>query len=406
LFTRTDQFHDLTNYAGKTAHLVHGAAQLGSGLPTFNYPAPGAFVYKALIYAFPGHAVRTFLVFFAICILGFALVAWRACRPSRTVRLSAAAALLTTVVLGYPMWFTADRGNPECVVWALSAAGLCLFLRRRDLAAALMIGIAASIKIFPILLLLLLLRRRRYKQAALGLLTAGLLVLAALIALGPNPWKAYRQLLPGVYSHLDIHVNRLDHYEDARFEHSLLDGMKSGAVVLKMRGFHPLDAVTAVEDLRARPGGWFAVRWLVHAYPFVAIAGLGLLLAVFYNLPVLNQVTALCAAVSLLPPVSGDYTLLALYLPFGAFLVFLTREVATGNATFPFSSMLSLTVIYALLFSPLTFLMLFAGDAKLLLLLALLVVAARSPMPSAYFGDPADQPSTAKWHTIATAPQP
>ena len=40
LFTKDDQFHDLTNYAGKTAHLYHGAAALGSGLPTFNYPAP------------------------------------------------------------------------------------------------------------------------------------------------------------------------------------------------------------------------------------------------------------------------------------------------------------------------------------------------------------------------------
>ncbi|MGA2896325.1 MAG: hypothetical protein ABSE27_01850 [Acidobacteriaceae bacterium] len=50
--------------------------------------------------------------------------------------------------------------------------------------------------------------------------------------------------------------------------------------------------------------------------------------------------------------------------------------------------MLALAVIYALLFSPLTFLMIYAGDAKLLLLLALLFVAARSPMPCTYFGDP------------------
>jgi len=51
--------------------------------------------------------------------------------------------------------------------------------------------------------------------------------------------------------------------------------------------------------------------------------------------------------------------------------------------------LLAFAVIYGLLFSPLTFLMLYAGDAKLLLLLALLVVAARSPMRNEYFGDPA-----------------
>ena len=43
--------------------------------------------------------------------------------------------------------------------------------------------------------------------------------------------------------------------------------------------------------------------------------------------------------------------------------------------------------IYALLFAPLAFLMLYASDAKLLLLLALLFVAARSPMHSAYSPD-------------------
>jgi len=388
LFTIDDQFHDLTNYAGKTAHLYHGAAVLGSGLPTFNYPAPGAFVYKILIYSFPGHAVRTFLVFFAICVLGFALLAWRACRPSRAVRLYAAAAIVTTTVLGYPMWFTADRGNPECVVWALSAAGLCLFLRRRVLASAVLIGIAASIKIFPILFLLLLLRRRKYKEAVLGFLTAGLLVLAALTALGPNPWKAYQLLMPGIYSHIDIHVARLDHYEEARFEHSLLDGLKSAALTVEMGGIRPHKAIGDTEKLRDEPGGWHVVRTLVRVYPFVVIAGLAFLFTVFYDMPVLNQVTALCVAVSIIPPASGDYTLLQLYLPFGAFLVYLTREVAIGKAIFPYSSMLALAVIYALLFSPLTFLMIYAGDAKLLLLLALLVVTARCPMPSAYFGDP------------------
>lgn len=393
-----DQFHDLTNFIGKSAHLYHGAATLGAGLPTYPYPAPGIFVFNALIYAFPGHAVQTYIAFLAICILGFALVAWRACLPSRTVRPYAAAAIAITAVLGYPLWFTAVRGNPECVVWALSAAGICLFLRRRVLGAALLIGIAASIKPFPILFLLLLLRRRKYKEAALGLVTAGLLVLAALIVLGPNPWKAYQELLPGVYSYIDIHVNRLDHYEEARFEHSLLDGMKSAALSVEMGGIRPHKAIGDIEKLRDEPGGWHVVRTLARIYPFVVITALGMLIAVFYNMPVLNQVTALCVAVSIIPPVSADYTLLQLYLPFGAFLVFLTREVAIGNAIFPNFSMLALAIIYALLFSPLTFLMIYAGDAKLLLLLALLFVAARSPMASAYFGDPADGDATIMAH--------
>jgi hypothetical protein len=76
-----------------------------------------------------------------------------------------------------------------------------------------------------------------------------------------------------------------------------------------------------------------------------------------------------------------------LYVPFGALLVFLAREVAEGEGQLRYGSMIALAVIYALLFSPLTFLMYYAGFGKLLVLLALLVVAARSPMRSAYFGD-------------------
>jgi hypothetical protein len=229
-------------------------------------------------------------------------------------------------------------------------------------------------------------------------------VIAALTALGPNPWKAYQDLKPGVTIYIRDSIMNLRPVDEERFLHSPLDGMKSAALTIEMGGFRPHKAILDVPKLSAEPGGWHVVRTLMHIYLFVAIAGLGILFTVFYKMPVLNQVTALCVAVSLIPPVSADYTLLELYLPFAAFVVFLTREVAVGKATFSYASMLSFAVIYALLFSPLTLLMIYAGDAKLLLLLALLVVAARSPMPSAYFGDPADERMTAKWHTIATAP--
>jgi drug/metabolite transporter superfamily protein YnfA len=104
-------------------------------------------------------------------------------------------------------------------------------------------------------------------------------------------------------------------------------------------------------------------------------------------MPLLNQLTALGVTATLLPPNARDYTLLHLYVPFGALLVFLTREVAEGKATFSKASMFALAVIYALLFAPLTFLRVYAADGKLLLLLALLFVVARSPMHSVYFDD-------------------
>ena len=387
LFDGGSRFSDLTHYAGKVAHLRGAAAALGSGWPIYNYPAPGAFVYKLVIFSFPGHAVRTYLVFLAICSMVFALITWHAARTTKAVRYSVATAIATTAALGYPLIFTADRGNLEGVVWALSTTGLCFLLRAKYRAAALLIGLAACVKPFAILFLLLLLPRRRYREAALGAVTASLVTIAALTYLGPNPWKAYQELLPGVYSHIDSHIVRLDPYEDARFEHSLLDGMKSAALTVEMGGIRPHKAVWEIPILRDEPAGWHIVRRMARIYPYLAIAGLGLLIAVFYRMPMLNQLTALAAAVTLIPPCSADYTLLAMYLPFGALLVFLSREVAAGKAAISHASLLALAVLYALLFSPLTFLMLYAGDAKLLLLLGLLFVTALTPMPSKYFGD-------------------
>jgi hypothetical protein len=102
-------------------------------------------------------------------------------------------------------------------------------------------------------------------------------------------------------------------------------------------------------------------------------------------MPILSQIAVLAVAIAIFQPVAAGYTLLHLYLLFGALVVFLTREVATGKVAFSYASILAFAVIYALLFSPLTFLIIYAGDAKLLLLLALLMIAARSPMRSEYF---------------------
>jgi hypothetical protein len=391
LFDHSDQFRDLTSYAEKTAHLHGGAAALGRGSPTYNYPASAAFVYKILLHTFPSHAVRLYLAFLAICICIFSLVALRASQANWSDRLAATAAIATTAALGSPLWFTADRGNVEGVAWAFAAAGLCFLLRAKHRTAAVLIGLAACVKPFSILFLLLLLGRRKYKEAALGLATAVLVVLAALTALGPNPWRAYQDLKPGVTDYVNHYIVNLVSVGEARFLHSMLDGMKSAALTVEVGGVHASKASAEVPRLIAEPGGWHKAHRLAMVYPFIAVLGFGLLLAAFYRMPMLNQLTALGVAVTLFPLSASEYTLLSLYVPFGALLVFLTREVATGKVVFSKASMLAFAVIYALLFSPLTFLRLYAGDAKLLLLLALLFVAARSPMQSEYFSDPADE---------------
>lgn len=390
LFWIQYQYTDLTDYADKMSHLHGGAAKLGFGPPTYNYPAPAAFVFKTLLYAFPGYGVRTYLSFLTICILGFGYSTWRAIR-STGVRQNATAAILITMVLGYPLWFTADRANIEGVVWALGAVGLCFLLRGRYKAAAVFIGLAASVKPFSIVFLVLLLGRRKFKEAALGAATTAVTILVGLTAMGPTPWQAYKDLQPGVTRYIDGYVENLLPVFESRFGHSVLDGMKAVAVTVEMGGIRSRQAIVDVPKLMMEPGGWHVVHTLVGVYAFIVVTGLGLTLAAFRRMPLLNQLTAAGVVVAIFPPVAGDYTLLHLYVPFGALVVFLAREVAEGKAQLRYGPMMAFAVLYGLLFAPLTVLMFYAGLGKLLVLLALLAVAARSPMRSAYFGDQADE---------------
>lgn len=386
LFWAQDRYSDLQGYVWKTAHLRGGAARLGFGPPTYNYPAPAAYVFKTLLYSFPGHEVRFYLSFLTVCVTAFGYVAWRAVRGA-AVRQNATAAIVITALLGYPLWFTADRGNTEGVVWVVAAAGLCFLLRGRYRTAGVLIGLAASIKPFVILFMLLLLWRRQWKAIVLGCVVAAVAVITALTAMGPTPWKAYDDLKPGLTRYMGIYVVNLLPVGESRFGHSLLDGAKSLAVIVQMGGIHPHGAIDRVQALRSEPGGWPVVHDLVKVYPFVVAVGFALIILVFRKMPVLNQLTALAAAVTLFPPVAADYTLLHLYVPLGALVVFMAREVAAGKAELSYGTMLGLAVIYALLLSPSSLLGIYSGDGKLLLLLALLVVVARSPMRSAYFGD-------------------
>jgi Glycosyltransferase family 87 len=385
LYKVVQRFGDLADYFDKTLHLRHRAAELGSGFPVYNYPPPGAVVFRELLHAFPGHPISPYLIILGACVLGYAVVTWKASDPGRGLRLPAAVAILVTAELGYPLWITADRANTEGLVWALAAGGLCFLLRGKYRIAGVLIGLSASIKPFSILFLLLLLGRGKYKAAGLGVLTASTVIFAATLLLGPNPWKVYQGLKPNASYYVEHYVEAPMSVEEERFVHSLLDGMKSVALTVEMGGIRPHKAVGEVPKLIAEPGGWHVTHTLARIYPWVAVTGLGIVITVFYGMPILNQLTAIGVSVTLFPPVAADYTLLHLYVPFGAFLVFLTRDVAVGKVTFSYASMIALAVIYALLFAPLTFLMLYAGDAKLLLLLALLVVAAKSPMHSEYF---------------------
>ena len=111
----------------------------------------------------------------------------------------------------------------------------------------------------------------------------------------------------------------------------------------------------------------------------------------FWRKPLLNQLFAVVLLILLLPPVSGDYTLLHLYLPWGVFMIFLVRDVGRGRIDFSLKKSLRIIIPCAVILTPQSYLTLqgggFAGQIKALVLIALLFAIARIDMPSSFFNE-------------------
>ena len=75
---------------------------------------------------------------------------------------------LTVALVSFPIAGLVQRGNIELFLWIFAAAGTWAFLRGHENAAAVLWGLAAAMKLFPIVLLVLLLPRRRWRAFAVG----------------------------------------------------------------------------------------------------------------------------------------------------------------------------------------------------------------------------------------------
>jgi hypothetical protein len=98
-------------------------------------------------------------------------------------------AIVVGTMLTYPFLFAMDRGNNIAIV-----AGALLFAlisyRKGDLRlAAVMIGIAAAVKIYPLFFVLIFMRRHQWKFACISALTACGLTFASLFLMGGG-WSA------------------------------------------------------------------------------------------------------------------------------------------------------------------------------------------------------------------------
>lgn len=338
----------------------------------FTYPAPLA-VILGLLFRF-AHPVKIYLV---IEIAAIAAGAWWFARQLVARGISSAVACaftLTCLAMTWPLLFLIDTANAEGFVIVILALGVYAVLRQRWWLGAALIGVAGSMKFFPLILLGLLLARRRYAEFAGALAVAAAVTLASLWVLGPRVIEAQRHINAGfaLIQNLYLYTMKPD---AAALDHSLWVAVRYAAVYTD-RLLHPV----ADAERPARTAAVLAIS--LRAYLIVAAtAGAALFLVRIRHLPALNMVLALTICAVLLPPLSLEYTLVHLLLPFALLCAYATDMGQSGVAVQGLGACFG---CFVFIFNIETFFsnrVMFAAEVRTLALVVLLSLVLRHRFP-------------------------
>ncbi len=365
LFDPSGRFSDLTENFARIQLLWRGE---WGGPVIFVYPAPALLVF-AFLSKLNAQPIAVFLTLCCSVYLAAAVLLRRAITQAGKLAISLNVALCLTVLCSYPALFQMDRGNIEILPFVFVLAGITCFAMRFYWAAAILFGIAGCIKPFPLLFLFLSFSKKLYRQAFLAGAIVFFVNLGSLFWIGPTIGKAYSALAADQRVFLHKFVLTYDP-RAIHFDHSLFSCLKQ-AVRLGL-GW----STAAVMESR-----------LLTAYVlymcFAVVFGIACLIY-FWRKPVLNQLFAVTILMLVLPPISYDYTLVAIYFLWGAFMIHLLNDRTMKRP-------LMFLVPLAILMTPHSFLRFgnvgCGGQLNALLLLFLLAAAARIDMPSSLFGE-------------------
>ena len=349
-------FGDFRVYQGKFQFLHHPSF-FNVGMP-FMYPAPAAPMYD-LFYLSHSHAVRMFLIFILGSFTVAAILLWRALSRRGLPAIKAVAFIVSSMALAYPLWFEIKQGNIEIWVWVWIALGVWAFCSGNDYSAAACFGIAASVKIFPLVYLGILLAKRKYRQIAFAALVAVTTTIASLWFIEPDLSGSWR----GIQAGLDkAHSNILLYWPGYMgSDHSLFGAYKRFA-----HSHMPRPEIM----------GHILTIYLCVA----AVGGVALYFARIRQMPLINQVLCLCVASILLAPISYDYTLIHLYVPWAMLVLFAQNR---WNAKQKIPGLTAAFVCLAILVSPETEFIHhregLGGQIKALVLIVLFYIALKYP---------------------------
>jgi hypothetical protein len=291
------------------------------GFP-FDYPAPLGVVYW-LLYKLPYGA----WIYLGLGIAALAVWAWYFAKELALRGVSRSHALLCLVLfvpLCWPVRMLLQDGNLETVLAIVLGAGVVAASRERWYLAAGLIGLAGSMKIYPLILLGLVLSQRRYREFAWGVAIAVAVTLASLWWLGPSVVEAQRHIDVG----LAYIVNRdalLPVANGLQGSHSLFNLVKIAVAVADHLTHAPSRNEAGRALVLARE--YLQMRAALKVYlPVLAVLATAMYWLRLRHMPLLNQIVGLSVCAVLLPADSLDYTLVNLLVPLGMVCVFAAEQ--------------------------------------------------------------------------------
>jgi hypothetical protein len=292
------QFGDLMEYPG-TYKLLHTAAFFFN-VPDHPWPYP---MYSPVAYPPFAAAVMAPMYLFPIPEVVFLVVSgtWLALLVGWIGRglvraginpVTAALMPLSLVLISFPIERLVHQGNVEIVLWMLTALGVLAFLRGHDDAAAVLWGLAAAMKMFPVVLLVLLLPPKKWRAFAVGVGTFVGATVWSLWWLGPSIRVAWAGTMQNMFGY---QVARTAEWtlRELVANHSLIELAKLGAMIVH----YPMGKLTLP---------YFAFGAVVMGAAFFGK---------LWKMPVANQVLGVSTFMVMFPPISYYHALVHLVAP-------------------------------------------------------------------------------------------
>ncbi len=204
-------------------------------------------------------------------------------------------------LLSYPFWFAFERGNLEEFIFIFLGIFLYFYQKKKFYWAAFMIACAGAMKVYPLVFLLIFIAERQYRAAIFCMLMTAILTIISLCILQGGFFSNFHSMLSSIsaYGLKDLIVQDATH--NAIFSLSLF--------AFFYKGLHFLDTnITAIQTLNYYYLSVFIFLIFFTLY-FICI-----------KQALWKKIFLLVSVMLLLPPSSGQYKLLYLFLPLALFI--------------------------------------------------------------------------------------